>query len=270
MMGADLTPSRGHGVGSDGVSNETAVTFRFDELFDPEEYLHFLDETLRAEDTEGQVDFAVRALSLRPGAPVVDLGCGHGRHALAFARRGFPVVGVDLVEGFVAMAKEAATREGLRADFVHGDMRSFAVGEPSFEGAVCLFDAFGWFDDDGQMGILRNVFAMLKPGGRLLLDLRTREFVTRLAPVSVTDAGGDLMIDRQRFDLESGRLVDTRTTVRGGKTRTVTFSVRVYAYTEIRMMLRAAGFEVERGYGGFDGAGMSAARPRTLVVARRP
>lgn len=249
----------------------TTDGFGFDELFDPEEYLHFLDETLRAEDTEGQVDFAVRALALRPGAPVIDLGCGHGRHALSFARRGHPVVGVDLVEGFVARAKESAAREGLRADFVHGDLRSFTVSEAVFEGAVCLFDAFGWFDDAGQAGILRNVFSMLRPGGRFLLDLRTREFVTRLAPVSVTDAaGGDLMVDRQRFDLESGRLIDTRTTVRGGKTKTVTFSVRIYAYTEIGMMLRAAGFEVERGYGGFDGAPLSAMRPRTLVVARRP
>lgn len=248
-----------------------ATTFRFEELFDPAEYLHFLAETLRAEDTDAQVDFAVRALSLSPGATVVDLGCGHGRHSLALARRGHPVVGVDLVEGFLAMAREAAAREALVAEFVRGDLRTFTVGGAMFAGAVCLFDAFGWFDDDAQMGILRNVFGMLEPGGRLLLDLRTREFVTRLAPVSVTDApGGDLMIDRHRFDLETGRLIDTRTTVRGGKTRTVTFSVRIYAYTEIRMMLRAAGFEVERVYGGFDGAPLSATRPRTLVVARRP
>lgn len=248
-----------------------SAALRFEDLFDPDEYFHFLAETLRAEDTDGQVDFAARALSLRPGAPVVDLGCGHGRHALAFARRGHPVVGVDAVAAFVALAREAAAREGLRAEFVHGDLRTFAVNDPPFEGAVCLFDAFGWFDDDAQLGILRNVFALLRPGGRLLLDLRTREFVTRIAPVSVTDApGGDVMIDRHHFDLESGRLVDTRTTIRGGKSRTVTFSVRVYAYTEIRAMLRAAGFEVERVYGGFDGAPLSAARPRTLVVARRP
>ncbi|MDO9019686.1 MAG: methyltransferase domain-containing protein [Deltaproteobacteria bacterium] len=248
-----------------------AATFRFEDLFDPAEYLHFLADTLRAEDTDAQVDFAVRALGLMPGAPVVDLGCGHGRHSIALARRGHPVVGVDLVEGFVTMAREAAAREGLVAEFVHGDLRSFTVAPPAFDGAVCLFDAFGWFDDDDQLRILRNVFAMLRPGARLLLDLRTREFVTRLAPVSVTDApGGDLMVDRHRFDLESGRLIDTRTTVRDGRTRTVTFSVRVYAYTEIRLMLRAVGFEVERVYGGFDGAPLSALRPRTLVVARRP
>lgn len=248
-----------------------ADTFRFEDLFDPAEYLHFLAETLRAEDTDAQVDFAVRALGLPPGAPVVDLGCGHGRHALALARRGHPVLGVDLVEGFVALAREAAAREALPAEFVHADLRAFTVASPAFDGAVCLFDAFGWFDDDAQLGILRNVFGMLRPGARLLLDLRTREFVTRLAPVSVTDApGGDLMVDRHRFDLETGRLVDTRTTVRAGKTRTVTFSVRVYAYTEIRWLLRAAGFEVERAYGGFDGAPLSAMRPRTLVVARRP
>ncbi len=247
------------------------ATFRFEDLFDPDEYLHFLADTLRAEDTEGQVDFAVRTLGLGPASRVVDLGCGHGRHALALARRGHGVLGVDAVPGFVALAKEAALREGLGAEFVHADLRTFSVSEPCFDGAVCLFDAFGWFDDEGDLAILRNARAMLRPGARLLLDVRTREFVTRLAPVGLTEtADGAMMVDRQRFDLESGRLVDTRTTVRHGRTRTVTFSLRIYAYTELRTLLRVAGFEVERVFGGFDGAPLSAARPRTLVVARRP
>lgn len=242
----------------------------FEALFDPEEYLYFLADTLRAEDTEAQVEFALRALDVSPGAHLVDLGCGHGRHTISLARKGFRVTGVDLIEGFLLIAREAALREGLPVELVRAELSRFVREPASLDGALCLFDVFGWSDDDAQMDMLRNVRAMLKPGARLLLDLRTREFVTRIAPVSVTEAGeGDLMIDRHRFDLETGRLHDTRTTVRGGVTRTVHFSVRVYAYTEVRMMLRAAGFEVERVYGGFDGAPLSAMRPRTLVLARR-
>ena len=247
------------------------ASFRFDELFDPDEYLHFLADTLRAEDTVAQVDFAVRELALAPGASVVDLGCGHGRHALALARRGHGVLGIDAVAGFVERAKDAAARDGLGAEFVHADLRAFTLERPSFDGAICLFDAFGWFDDEGQRAVLRNALGMLVPGGRLLLDVRTREFVTRLAPVGLTETGdGAMMIDRQRFDLESGRLIDTRTTVRDGRTKTVSFSMRIYAYTELRAMLEGVGFEVERVYGGYDGAALSAARPRTLVIARRP
>jgi hypothetical protein len=82
--------------------------------------------------------------------------------------------------------------------------------------------------------------------------------------------GGDLMVDRHRCDPESARLVDMRTSMPAGATRTVTSPRGVCAYTETRMMLRAMGFEVERAYGGFDGAPLSARRPRTLLVARRP
>ena len=53
-------------------------------------------------------------------------------------------------------------------------------------------------------------------------------------------------------------------------TCSVTFSVRLYSFTEIRTLLRALGFQVERVFGGYDGAPLSLARSRTLVVAAKP
>ena len=55
--------------------------------------------------TEQEVDFLVDALGLEPGMRVLDAGCGPGRHALALARRGIEVVGVDLSPDFVALAR---------------------------------------------------------------------------------------------------------------------------------------------------------------------
>ena len=54
--------------------------------------------------TEDEVAFLVEALGLRAGQTVLDVGCGPGRHALALARRGFRVTGVDASEEFVALA----------------------------------------------------------------------------------------------------------------------------------------------------------------------
>ena len=72
----------------------------------------FLGEAyLRNAFTKGtvqEIDFLVDALDLRPGARVLDAGCGPGRHALELARRGIAVTGVDLSPDFVARARAAA------------------------------------------------------------------------------------------------------------------------------------------------------------------
>jgi SAM-dependent methyltransferase len=240
------------------------------DLFDSDEYLYFLEQTLEEEDTPAQCAFVESALSLAPGSRVLDVGCGHGRHGLELARRGHFPFGVDLVPGFVERARAEAAREGLDAEFVCADARTF-VPPHVFDGAICLFDAFGFHDDAGQALVLDRCRDALRPGGRLLLDVRTREHFLRAAPVCLVEKpNGDLMVDRFGFDIESGRLTDRRTAIRDGRRRDTVFSVRLYAYTELRDLLVARGFEVLRAFGGFDGAPLSAARPRTLVVAARP
>ncbi len=241
----------------------------FDALFPVDDYLYFLDETLREENTSRQVDFLAATLGLASGARVADLGCGHGRHALELARRGVRVLGIDLVEGFVARARASAAMEGLDVDFVHGDLRGLRPASPLVDHALCLFDAFGYFDDEGQREVLASAAALVEPGGALVLDVRNRDFVLRVPPVTALQKGDDFMIDRHQFDMVSGRLVDRRSMVRDGRVRHMEFSVRLYTVTEIRWLLEGAGFVVESIYGGFEAAPPSLARSRVVVVARR-
>ena len=243
--------------------------FSFDEVFDAEEYLYFYEETLRGEDTPRQVDFVLRETGAAPGARFVDLGCGHGRHANELARRGSRGLGVALILGFLEIARDEARRDGLAVDYALGDVRGLGVAE-AFDHAVCLFDAFGFLDDDGNEEHLRSVAAALVPGGTLLLDLRNRDWMVRnLLPTTVLDKGDDLMIDRHQYDTQSGRLVDRRTFVRGGKVRHVSFSLRLYGLGEITALLRQAGLLVERSWGGWDGAPVSMSSNRMIVLARK-
>src|SRR5262245_20294859 len=101
--------------------------FDFAEVFDAEEYLYFYEDTLRAEDTLAQVGFIERELGLAPGSKIVDLGCGHGRHANELARRGHEVLGVDLVPGFLQRARAEADREGLTITYALGDVRQIGA-----------------------------------------------------------------------------------------------------------------------------------------------
>jgi SAM-dependent methyltransferase len=242
--------------------------FDFDDVFDADEYLYFYEETLRAEDTRAQVGLLERALGLSRGAKILDLGCGHGRHANELARRGYDVTGVDLVPGFLDAARAEAQRDGLDVTFVHGDVRGVRAAAP-FDHAICLFDAFGFLDDAGNEDFLASARAALRPGGSLVLDVRNRDWIVRsIQPLTILDKGDDMMIDRHSFDSASGRLVDRRTYVRGGRARTVTFSIRLYSLTELGLLLRSAGFEVERAWGGWDESPIALHRNRMLIVAR--
>lgn len=239
-------------------------------LFDAEEYLYFMARTLAEEDTPAQCAFIETALALGPGSRVLDLGCGHGRHCLELARRGHRPVGIDIVPGFIERARTGAEAEGLACEFLLGDLRAFQ-SPPGFDGAVCLFDAFGFHDDEDHGRILDNALAALRPGGRLLLDVRTREHMLRQAPVSLVEMdNGDMMIDRFHFDIASGRMLDRRSCLRGGARRDSVFSVRLYAFTELRGLLARHGFRLLQAFGGFDGAPLAASRPRTLLLAEKP
>ena len=55
-----------------------------------------------------------------PPGPVADLGCGPGAHALALARRGYEVVGVDGSPRMVEVARRRAARD--KADVTFDDV----------------------------------------------------------------------------------------------------------------------------------------------------
>jgi len=87
--------------------------------------------------TEREVAFLMDALGLEAGERVLDVGCGPGRHALALARRGLEVVGIDLSDDFVALARGATAAEGLPARLEVLDVRDLSF-DRDFDAAVCL------------------------------------------------------------------------------------------------------------------------------------
>ena len=74
----------------------------------------------------------VRLLRSRPATArtLVDLGCGEGRDAIYFARRGYRPVGVDISSVGVAKATRRALRLGVNARFLVGDLRTYRLKRP--------------------------------------------------------------------------------------------------------------------------------------------
>jgi SAM-dependent methyltransferase len=211
-----------------------------------EDYLHFYAPMLTDERSDREAELIVRLLGLPAGARVLDCPCGHGRIANRLAARGLEVTGVDNDETFLARAREDAAARGAQVEYRSGDMREPPV-EAGFDAAINWFSSFGYFDDDGNLRVLRALHDALRPGGVLALEMHDRDaLVGRIAsggePVLLVEAGDDLLIDRARFDPVTGRSHTDRITVRDGRVRRLHFSVRMPTFQELRGWLLAAGF----------------------------
>jgi SAM-dependent methyltransferase len=221
-----------------------AHRFDADELFG-EDYLHFYRAVLGEERSNADTDAAVHLAGLPPGARVLDAPCGHGRMAVRMAARGLRVTGVDRSTAFLEVARRDAAARGVDVELLEGDLRALPVDGP-YDAVVCWFTSFGYFDDAGNLDVLREFHRVLRPGGVLVLetlshDAYVRSF-TQAPDAIVVDADGDLMVDRNDFDVDTGCIVCHRVTLRGAERREARFAIRLPTPPEWRRFLADAGF----------------------------
>jgi SAM-dependent methyltransferase len=213
--------------------------------------------------TEQEVEFLVDALGLEPGMRVLDVGCGPGRHALALARRGIDVEGVDLSPEFVRLARDAASAEALPATFRELDVRELDV-EGEHDAVICLcqggFGLLGGEDDDG---VIARIGRAARPGGRIALTAFSLTFAARW------------LEDGDELDPRTGVLHE-HATVRNpeGEERSFELWTTCFTARELVLLARTAGLEVEAVHGVRPGAYAATAptleHPELLLLARRP
>ncbi len=233
-----------------------------------EDYLYFYAERLSPEETEADVELIWKLLELEPGLELLDLACGHGRIANALAERGVRVTGLDATPYFLDLARKDAAERGVEVEYVEGDMRSLPWTD-RFERVLSWFTSFGYFGDEDNKRVLAEASRALRPGGLLAVNMLSRDRVLRVYQDDiVTERNGDLMIDRHRLDLETGRIHTERTIIRGGKRRSFEFFVRLLTPAELRDWLLGAGFREAHAFGE-DGESLTLEHRRMTVVARK-
>ncbi len=87
---------------------------------------------------ETQQTLLLRALAPMAGRRILDVGTGTGRAALAFAREGAVVTGVDASAEMLAVAERHASEQGLAATFKVGDAHQLPFADREFDAAVSL------------------------------------------------------------------------------------------------------------------------------------
>lgn len=210
----------------------------------------FYDRGAFTKHTIAEVDFLVAVLALEPGARILDLGCGTGRHSIELSRRGFRMTGVDLSSRMLQQAMAKANEAGVEVDWRHADATSYVATEP-FDAALCLCgSAFTMPDLEADplahdRAILANVHRSLQPGGPFVLT--TPNGYRRIR--GVTDAD----IASGAFDPATMVQVREDDFAIGGAAGRMRYKERLYTLPELIALLESAGFAVEHAWGGTAG-----------------
>ncbi len=243
--------------------------------YDPLSYLYDLEYT---HDYDLPFWFS---LAEREAGPVVEWGAGTGRISVPLAAAGHDVTAVEISRRMVARGEEKSES----VEWVVGDMRGVDP-KRRYGLAICAFNSFLCLTSVGDaLAYLRNAHEHLVPGGLLGIEVsafspeelvdppggtaQRHDFTGELAngrldrfSVSHYDASTQLMKIRLFYErygasgaLESQRAHD--------------LTIRVVGLSELDLMMRLTGFEVEAVYGGFEGEPFSSTSDHLIMLARK-
>jgi SAM-dependent methyltransferase len=236
------------------------------------DYLLEYDEILSQARTTNEVNFVTKALGLQLGDSLLDVPCGHGRHLVELALRGYSVTGAELNSFFLNKAQEAADSDNVSVQLVHQDMREL-VFDNEFNAAINLFTSMGFFErDEDDVAFLSGVYKALKSEGLFLLDFVNRNWLTK--NMKQKDwrklPDGTILLVEREYDDVFGRKLDHRIKIKDGIVgKRETISQRIYSTNELVSMANSVGFELINTYGSFQDEPLTLNSRRTILVFKK-
>ena len=197
--------------------------------------------------TRKEADLFSEILNLTADDTILDLCCGQGRHALEITRRGFKVEGLDRSRYLIQKAKASAKKENLSVKFKEGDARKLPFSPDNFEVVMMLGNSFGYFETvQDDLRILKEIFRVLKPWGRLLLDVTDGEYVKEKFQARSREwIGKKLFVCRERsLSADRKRLISREvvTDVTKGVIADQFYAERLYTKENLLTLFKEAGF----------------------------
>lgn len=228
-------------------------------------YYHQLYNHRSEEEAQAFIERLVDFLALKPGAKVLDLACGKGRHARTLHALGLNVLGTDLSPQSIAFANEYAT-DGLR--FQVQDMREPLQNE-SFDAVFNLFTSFGYFDSTLEnQRVIDTVYTMLNPQGILVIDfLNAQRVIETLVPEEHVQR--DVLTFNIRRELSAGKVIKHIEFTDQGKAFHFTEQVQLLGLSDFQELLNEY-FHILHTFGDYTLSEFdSSASPRLILIAQK-
>lgn len=199
------------------------------------------------------VGFMEKALEIKQGDKILDLGCGLGGHSIELARRGYDVTGLDWSEIYLAEARNKAAATGVSVQFLQGDMTNLSF-DSEFDAVVLWGNTFGEFEHEGNVNALHGIHCALRNGGRALIDTQNYQGLPEKLTqgwsfdnedpdlLMLTQGTKDTARARFGFDVLEINLAT-------GERQRLPYSWRLYLLPELQSMVKEAGLDLIAIYG---------------------
>jgi SAM-dependent methyltransferase len=202
---------------------------------------------------------------------VVDLGCGSGLWAQELTKAHYDVLGVDISESMIGIARRRVPDAEFRVASL------FKVAIPSCDAVTSLGECFNYLfdpDNDSQtlVQLFRRIHKVLTPGGFFIFDIAESGQVTQETTTRGFSEGEDWVVliekeeDRERRTL-ARRITTFRKVGKHYRRADEVHRLRLYKATDIAIELRRVGFRVRMtsSYGMY-----RLPRAHAAFIARKP
>ncbi len=221
-------------------------------------------------EAEQMLDLIEQCVGHDPARRVLDIGCGSGRHTIAFAKRGYAdVTGIDLSPALLVEAREEAARLGLPIRFLERDMRE--TPDEKFDLVLNLFTSFGYFEnDEDNADVILCAAEHLGEDGWFVLDFLNSHWVREhfvAHDERVTPNG--MRIEQTRW-IEYNR-IEKRLLLRNNfEAKEYIESVRLFMLSDFERMFSNAGLTLRHLFGTYSGSVFEPdTSPRFIMFAKR-
>jgi SAM-dependent methyltransferase len=214
---------------------------------------------------------------VRPGAAVLDAGCGTGRYSIELARRGYAVHGIDASEALIDVATES-NGQSPAASFTVVDI--LAPADRRYDAVLCRGVLNDIVDDGGRDAAFDRFAEALGSGSVLILDVREwhssaerkeREPVFRKRVA--TDRGELTFTSVTTLDSDRRQLLISEQHLLTGEGReqvsNYEFVMRCWTRDELQSRLTRSGFAQASYFGAYDLDVPAGTTDRLVVVAQR-
>jgi SAM-dependent methyltransferase len=223
---------------------------------------------------EQDLDFVLARTGIGTSERILEIGCGWGRHTLAFAQRGFhSVTSIDIAPEPLAVARALASEHGLHCDLRQQNFMTVTDGP--YGAILSLYDrsCCGFPTETEDLRSLQHLARLLHPGGWLVFGINDWPFVLPAESQRWVETKAGVELIEVVPDRLTMTCTDRLTLLhRDGRCERYELTRRHYYLPELRRLLNTAGFEIidvlhrlaaDRPYGdGSDGLFIFARRTR--------
>ncbi len=219
--------------------------------------------------TVAEAEYIIDECGLVPGANVLDIMCGYGRHALELGQKKIKVIAVDNLPEYSNEINEKAAKENLDVKSICADILELQL-ENQFDAVICMGNSLQFFNEADTLKLLSAISSHLKPGGKFIINSWSlAEIVMKQFKEKSWNRFNDLLfLYESKFLLRPARVETTSIIITDSGEREEKQAVDyIFSIAELESMLNKTGFQLKEVFSIPGKKIFSPGDPRAYIVA---